>query len=145
MRANPCTGKKSVSTKPRERDSQRKNGKVRSPMSFAANCVVCWASGKSKRTIWYCSECSLDPDWTYKPRANGWSLAFHPRLCSDACFIKFHTQQIHGLDHHKRVFRRRRSRRTATRTNTNTRNNTRRNRTVTRTTNRSPQHGNINV
>ena len=103
---NPCTGKPIGGGNPRRRDRLRQDGKVRSAISFAANCVVCWASGTNKRTLFYCRECQLDPNWTYKPRANGWALAYHPRLCSDECFVKFHQEQVHGLDHHKRKFTR---------------------------------------
>ena len=94
---------------PRQRDVRRRDGKVRSPTFFNGLCVVCWAQGKTKKTNKYCHECSLDRSWTYKTRGDGYTLDFHPRLCSRKCWDLFHTSRVCGLDfQHRKRFRRNR-------------------------------------
>ena len=89
---------------PRQRDTRRRDGKVRSPSFFNGLCVVCWSKGKRKKTNKYCQECSLDRTWTYKTRGDGYTRDFHPRLCSRECWDLFHTSRVAGLDfqHRKR-------------------------------------------
>lgn len=88
---------------PRARDQFRKDHKVRSPIYFTSPCVVCWAAGKSFRTDRYCRECAPRMEnWSYKTRGDGYMGKYHPRLCSQACFDKYHKERIHGLDYNQK-------------------------------------------
>ena len=104
MQANPNSYIKRTrgDRAPRQRDARRRDGKVRSPLFFTGLCVVCWAQGKKKKTNKYCLECSLDRSWTYKTRGDGYTLNYHPRLCSRECWEVFHTSRVAGLDFQQR-------------------------------------------
>lgn len=106
MEQNP--GRSGGPKKNRERDGNCVNGKIRNPAWYESNCIVCWAVGKKRRTARYCIECSLDPNWTFKCRIGGWAKECQPRLCSTACWNKFHTLRIHGLDFNQRRSQRQR-------------------------------------
>ena len=98
--------------RPRARDLNRNcrlTGKplVRNPMWIESQCIVCWAGGKRPRggggmTAKYCEECSWDTTWNKKSRSGGYTYDHQPRLCSEACWTKFHTERISGLDFNKR-------------------------------------------
>lgn len=95
---------------------------VRNPFWHSSICVVCWASvteadrrdparlrRKQRPTSFYCRECSLEQRWTYSVRVGASFHRYHPRLCSERCFKLFHTEEIHGLDHHQRARQKRRN------------------------------------
>ena len=118
-RADPRKPKKK---KARARDGGRKNRDgdrvYRNPYWHLSCCVVCWAKKIETPTQWYCRECQIEATWTYKLRVGDSFYCYHPRLCSEACFVEFHSGQVHGLDHHKRkITRTRRSRRVAEQNN----------------------------
>ena len=75
---------------------------TRNPHWFVGQCVVCWAAGKRKLTSRYCRECQADPAWTFKSRKKDSYSRYTPRLCSVACWNRFHSTQVWGLDRHKR-------------------------------------------
>ena len=102
----------------RDRDSSRKNGKVRNPMyTSLSNCLVCkYVHNKVQQTAKYCRECTWQSRWPKTIRAKGYQLKLHPRLCSQECFDYFHTYRIPDLDNppssRKKRRRNNRSRRT---------------------------------
>jgi hypothetical protein len=110
MAANPA--RRTSEPRPRARDLNRNcrlTGKplVRNPMWIESQCIVCWAGGKRPRggggmTAKYCEECSWDTTWNKKSRSGGYTYDHQPRLCSEACWTKFHTERISGLDFNKR-------------------------------------------
>ena len=88
----------------RLRDRFKKDGKVLNPAYFISACVVCWANTRGtgrtpKRTNKYCRECSKEERWPKgMTRGGGYMDDFHPRLCSERCWKRFHTERIHNLD-----------------------------------------------
>ena len=111
--ANPT--KRELTRRPRARDRNRKDGKVRNPLWTSASvCLVCkYHYNRIVETSRYCRECCVDKftDWPKTNRATGFQKQFHPRLCSPECFRFFHTNTVRGLDYSQR---RKRSRRGAT-------------------------------
>ena len=104
---------------PVKRSRSRDEGRVRrmtgeqvfrNPYWHAGQCVVCWARGKRRMTSRYCRECSEDRGWTFTSRRGGTFNRYKPRLCSDECWIKFHTSQVYGLDYQMRTQRHSRAR-----------------------------------
>ena len=92
-----------LSRRPRQRDRNRKDGKVRNPLWTSASvCLVCkYQYGVRKETNRYCRECCVASftSWPSTNRATGFAKEFHPRLCSKECFRFFHTHNIKGLDY----------------------------------------------
>ena len=90
--------------KSRLRDRSRKDGKVLNPAYFISACVVCWADTRGTgrtptRTNKYCRECSKEERWPKgMTRGDGYMDNFHPRLCSERCWKRFHTKRIQKLD-----------------------------------------------
>lgn len=99
--ANPC--KRQHKRKPRRRDQNRNDKKVRNPIYTSYGlCVVCkYQHGIRKETLHYCRECNPDDftNWPKTNRATGFQKLSHPRLCSLECFEYFHTHNIKGLDY----------------------------------------------
>lgn len=99
IKANPS--KRKSKKKPRKRDLDRLDFKVRNPYHTSSSpCIVCKFHFKRQRlTAKYCRECIIDPRWGKRvTRATGWQKAFHPRLCSPECSDIFHKTEIRGLD-----------------------------------------------
>ena len=110
--ANPCV--RQHRRKPRRRDSNRADKKVRNPIFTSyALCLVCkYQYGVRRETLRYCRECNPDDfvNWPKTNRATGFQKLSHPRLCSKECFEYFHTHNIKGLDYAVERKRKRRSR-----------------------------------
>ena len=102
MDNNPS--KRKSKKKNRKRDRSRSNGLVRNPAFTGGSwCVVCRYHPDPKkrrdvRTNRYCRECSYNPEWPFSLRCSGYQKELHPRLCSDECFVYFHTTRIPKLD-----------------------------------------------
>ena len=108
--ANPT--KRELTRRPRARDRNRKDGKVRNPLWTSASvCLVCkYHYNRIVETSRYCRECCVDKftDWPKTNRATGFQKQFHPRLCSPECFRFFHTHNVRGLDYAQRRKRQKR-------------------------------------
>ena len=108
-----------LSRRPRQRDRNRKDGKVRNPLWTSASvCLVCkYQHGIRKETNRYCRECCVElfSNWPRTNRATGFAKDFHPRLCSKKCFDFFHTHTIKGLDYSRKRQREGKNRNSASR------------------------------